>query len=143
MLFEVGPLFSAAEHQGYYKKRHNCPRSSFSCECNKSFYQRQRHDDAFDTLYENTVAQAQTLQIGEPKLPRYRELPKWFGGSESHKFSKPKEFFSQQYFAACDLLIQELLDRFDQKDLMQPILAMESVLIKSANQQMEKIMPKS
>ena len=70
MLFEVGPLFSAAEHQGYYKKRHNCPRSSFSCECNKSFYQRQRHDDAFDTLYENTVAQAQTLQIGEPKLPR-------------------------------------------------------------------------
>ena len=99
----------------------------------RAFYQRQRQDDAFDTFYENTVAQAQTLQIGEPKLPKYRKPPKRFGGSEPHMFSKPKEFFRQQYFAACDLLIQNLLDRFEQKDLMQPILAMESVLIKSSN----------
>ena len=79
------------------------------------------------TSYENTVAQAQTLQIGEPKLRRYRKPPKQFGGSEPHKFSKPKEFLHQQYFAACDLLIQELLDRFVQKDLLQPILAMEQI----------------
>ena len=35
----------------------------------------------------------------------------------------------------CDLLIQELLDKFEQKDLMQPILAMKSVLIKSTNRE--------
>jgi len=49
------------------------------------------------------------------------------------RLTTTKEFFRQQYFAACDLLIQEFSDRFEQKDLMQSILAMESVLIKSAN----------
>ena len=66
----------------------------------RSFYQRQRRDDAFDVFYESTVAQAQALQIGDPKLPRHRKPPKRFGGSERHIFSKPKECFSStiQYY---------------------------------------------
>ena len=128
-------LFSAAEQTSrvLQAKDTSVQEAVSAVNATRAFYQRQRQDDAFDTFYESTVAQAQILKIGEPKLPRYRKPPKRFGGSEPHNFSKPKEFFRQQYFAACDLLTQELLDRFEQKDLMQPILAMESVLIKSAN----------
>ena len=113
-------LFSAAEQTSrVLQAKDTAVQEAVSAvNATRAFYQRQRQDDAFDTFYENTVAQAQTLPIGEPKLPRYRKPPKRFGGSEPHKFSKPKEFFRQQYFAACDLLIQELLDRFEQKDLM-------------------------
>ena len=43
-----------------------------------------------------------------------------------------KNSFVNNTLQPCDL-IQELLDKFEQKDLMQPILAVKSVLIKSAN----------
>ena len=45
-----------------------------------------------------------------------------------------QRYFRQKYYSACDILIQELVDSFEQKDFMQPVLAMESLLIKSANQ---------
>lgn len=56
-------------------------------------------------------------------------------GSESqpHQFSSPKSMFRQQYFAVCDLMIQELTDRFEQKTIMEPVLALESLLLKAAN----------
>jgi len=76
------------------------------------------------------VTQAKDLEIGEPNLPRY---PKRFGGSDPHQFDEPKRYFRQKYYSACDILIQELVDRFEQKEFMQPVLAMESLLIKSAN----------
>ena len=108
-------LFSAAEQTSrvLQAKDTTVQEAVSAVNATRAFYHRQRQDDAFDTFYENTVAQAQTLQIGEPKLPRYRKPPKQFGGSEPHKFSKPKEFLRQQYFAVCDLLVQELLDRFE------------------------------
>ena len=34
---------------------------------------------------------------------------------------------------ACDLLIQELHDRFGQREVMKPIITLESLLLKSAN----------
>ena len=99
----------------------------------RAFYLRQREDKAFDEFYDGVVAQANSLQIGEPKLPRYRTPPRRFGGADAHQFDEPKKYFRQKYFAACDVLIQELLDRFEQKEFMQPVLAIESLLIKSAN----------
>ena len=81
----------------------------------------------------SVVAQASDLEIGEPKLPRYCKPPKRFGGSDPHQFDEPKRYFGQKYYSACDILIQELLDRFEQKEFMQPVLTMESLLIKSAN----------
>ena len=67
-------------------------------------------------------------------MPRYRKPPRRLdAGSQPHRFSEPKDFFRQQYFAACDLLIQELTDRFDQKEFMQPVVALESLLLKSAD----------
>ena len=81
----------------------------------------------------SVVAQASDLEIGEPKLPRYRKPPKRFGGSDPHQFDEPKMCFRQKYYSACDILIQELLDRFKQEEFMQPVLTMESLLIKYAN----------
>lgn len=81
----------------------------------------------------SVVAQASDLEIGEPKLPIYYKPPKRFGGSDPYQFDEPKMCFRQKYYSACDVLIQELLDRFEQKEFMQPVLTMESLLIKSAN----------
>ena len=54
------------------------------------------------------------------------------GGDTQYEFCDPVELFRKQYFEACDLLIQELDDRFEQKEMMQPVLSMEPFLLKSA-----------
>ena len=59
------------------------------------FYQRQRQDDAFDVFYESTVAQAQALQIGDPKLPRHRKPGLVVVNVTS--LVNLKNFFHQQY----------------------------------------------
>ena len=40
---------------------------------------------------------------------------------------------TEDYFQACDLLLRELKDRFDQKELPPPVLALENLIIKAAN----------
>ena len=49
-----------------------------------------------------------------------------------HEFRQPRDYFRQKYFEACDILIGELSDRFEQEDVMKPVLCMESILLKSA-----------
>ena len=66
----------------------------------------------------------QGLGIGEPILPRFRRPPSKFGGSNQHEFGNPSAY-RKQYFEALDLLIQELSDHFQQKDVMQPVLTIE------------------
>ncbi|KAL5509098.1 hypothetical protein EMCRGX_G004385 [Ephydatia muelleri] len=66
-------------------------------------------------MNESIVKNAQALQIGEPMLP-----------------SDPRSFYRQKYFESCDLLVQELNDRFFQRDV-KPIITLESLLMKSAN----------
>lgn len=119
-------LFSAAEETSIVlQTKDTSDKEAVSAvSVTRAFYQRQREDRAFDEFYANIVAEASSLQIGEPKLPRHRKPLKRYGGSD------PKKYFRQSYFAACDILIQELLDRFEQKEIMQPVLAMESLLIK-------------
>ena len=96
----------------------------------RSFYQRQRQDDAFNKFYESVVKNAQALQIGEPMLPRYRRAPlRYDDESPQYTFSDPRSFYRQKYFESCDLLVQELNDRRDVK----PIITLESLLMKSAN----------
>ena len=100
----------------------------------KSFYERQRNDQAFKSCYDKAVCTAQELQIEEPKLPRYRRAPRRLDqGSRPHQFTTPMEHFHQQYNEACDLLIGELNDRFEQQNLLPPVLALESVLLNAAN----------
>ena len=52
----------------------------------------------------------------------YRKPPNIFGGSDPHQFDEPKRYFRQKYYSACDIL-----------EFIQPVLTIESLLIKSAN----------
>ena len=74
------------------------------------------------------------LKIGEAKLPRQRRAPKRFQESETHQFDTPKSFFRQIYFESCDLLVNELQSRFEQPSVG-PVLAIERLLMKAANQE--------
>ena len=51
------------------------------------------------------------------------------------KFTEARDYFHLQYFQGCDLLIQELTDRFEQRDMMTPVLGLESLLLKAANEE--------
>ena len=66
-------------------------------------------------------------------LPRYRKAPKRYDGTSPHQFTCPKEYFRQIYNEECDLLIEEITDRFEVKESLQPVVAMEKLLIKTAN----------
>ena len=99
----------------------------------RTFYQRQRQDEAFDRFFDSTVSHAQTLNIGTPRLPRYKKPPKRYSDSEPRRFTEARDYFRLQYFEGCDLLIGELTDRFEQTDVMTPVLGLESLLLKAAN----------
>jgi len=98
-----------------------------------AFYRRQRRDEAFNLFYDGVVKVAEDLAIGQPQLPRYRRPPaRKDDGSRPHHFSIPRDYYRQLYFQACDLLLRELDDRFNQDELA-PVLALESLLIKAGN----------
>ena len=100
----------------------------------RAFYQRQRQDDAFNVFYDSVVKGAKELEIGEPVLPRYRKAPQRYDDGAPHvQFSDPCSFYRQKYFEACHLLIQEMHDRFGKREVMKPIVTLESLLLKSAN----------
>ena len=128
-------LFGAAENTSIVLQRKDISvQEAFSAvNVTRSFYQRPRQDDAFNKFYESVVKNAQALQIGEPMLPRYRRPPLHYDdGSPQYTFSDPRSFYRQKYFESCDLLVQELNDRFFQRDV-KPIITLESLLMKSAN----------
>ena len=120
-------LFGAAEEtsKALQAKDTSVKEAVTAVSVTRAFYERQRSDGAFGKFFDSAVAQASYLEIGEPKLPRYRKPPKRFGGSDPHVFAQPKEYFRQKYYSACGILIQELLDRFEQREFMQPVLTME------------------
>ena len=99
----------------------------------QAFYQRQRQDDAFNVLYDSVVKGAEELEIGEPVLERYRKAPRRYDDGAPHvQFSDPRSFYRQKNFEACDLLIQELHDRFGQREVMKLIVTLESLLLRTA-----------
>ena len=77
----------------------------------RTFYQRQRQDEAFDLFFDDTVSHAQTLNIGMPRLPRYKKPPKRYSDGEPHRFTEARDYIRLQYFEGCDILIRELKDR--------------------------------
>ncbi|XP_078613923.1 zinc finger MYM-type protein 1-like [Branchiostoma floridae x Branchiostoma japonicum] len=128
-------LFSAAEEvsKTLQKKDLSVQEAVSSVNALKEHYGRLRTDEAFDTFYSATVETARGLNIGEPALPRYRRQPRRLDeGSDPHRHATPKDFYRQVFFQACDLLIGELSQRFDQ-DFLKPVVAMEKVLLEAAN----------
>lgn len=99
----------------------------------KAFYQRQRKEEAFTTFYDGVVNTASELNVSAPSLPRYRRAPARIdGGSQPHRFASPRDYHRSLYYQACDLLVNELEMRFQQKDLLPSAIALESLLLKAA-----------
>lgn len=77
-------------------------------------------------FYDDVLQTAETLQIGEPRLPRYRKVPRRIDdGTNPHRYS---DYFRHE---ACDLLITQLDQRFDQQQLLSPVLMLENLLLKA------------
>ena len=128
-------LFSAAEETSKFLqgKDTNVQEALSSVGVLKCYFQRQRTDDQFNAFYDATESHAHNLEIDPPALPRYRRQPRRFcEGSETHRHESPRDFYRQIYNEACDLLVQEVTDRFNQ-DFMKPLAAMEKLLLSAAN----------
>ena len=79
------------------------------------------------------------MEIARPELPRYRRPPATLDdGSQPHRYATPKDYFRHQYFQACSLLTRELEDRFQQRDLLPPVISLEKLLLKAANGEVYK-----
>ena len=98
----------------------------------ENFLRRHRKESEFEMFYSNAVDEASSLQIGEPVLPRYRKKPARFedGTPSPPVFDSPKTYYCSLYKEAFGLLTKEIEDRFLQKDVMKPIVAMETVIMK-------------
>ena len=100
----------------------------------RAFYTRQRTDDSFTRFYKDVVDTAADKNIGKPELPRYRRAPaRLDDGSQPHRFGTPQDYYRNLYFEACDLLIQELKDRFQVEEALSPVLSLENLLLQAAN----------
>ena len=100
----------------------------------KAFYERQRKAEAFSTFYDAVVKSASDLNVSAPTLPRYRKAPaRVDSGSQPHRFQTPCDYHRSLYYEACDLLLKELEERFQQKDLLPSAIVLESLLLSAAN----------
>ena len=59
--------------------------------------------------------------------PKYLFQQKYFEALE------PKDLISKKYYEACGHLWQEITDWFKAEELVQPLVAMEQLIIRSAN----------
>lgn len=129
-------LFEASEDvsKSLQAKNTTLQEAMTSVKLASEFYKRQRSDEAFNLFYVGVLKSAEELGIDQPQLPRYRRPPRRLdSGSSPHKFSSAKEYYWSLYFESCDLLIQELQDRFDQQEILPPVIALETLLMKAAN----------
>ena len=117
-------LFATAEEVSKSLQAKDTTLQQASINLALAFYRRQRTEQAFIKFFEDTVTKAQELNIGMPELPRYRRLPARINdGSQSHQFLTPEEYYRQIYYQACDLLMRELADRFDQSKFLPQVLS--------------------
>lgn len=101
-------------------------------ECSKlaiSFLERQR------VLNASILEDSKDLTFA-PVFPRYRRLPRTLdeAASTTHRLENPKSFFCQQYYETLDLINGELVRRFQQKRGMPTAAALETLLMKSFNE---------
>ena len=123
-------LFATAEEvsKALQAKDTTIQQALASIRLGSAFYGRHRTEQAFNKFFEDTEAKARDLQIGMLELPRYKRPPARINdGSQPHQFSTPKEYYRQIHYQACDLLMRELADRFDQSAFLPEVLALESL----------------
>ena len=91
-----------------------------------------RTESHFDVFYEQTLAHSSSL-TEEPKLPRYRKMPKRLNDGDSpHRYSSPKDKYRHDYFEVFELAAGEIEIQFEQSDLS-TTTEIENTLISAAN----------
>ena len=95
-----------------------------------------RNDESFDLFWQKIEKARQSLDVGEPILPRKRKVPKRFedGSAQPEFFDDPKPFYRQQFYEALDLVITGINERFDQPGYKM-YENLENLLIKAVKQE--------
>ena len=91
-----------------------------------------RTESKFDLFYDQVIEQSSSL-TEQPKVPRYRKVPRRLDGGENpHRYLEPKDRYRHIYFEAIELVTGEVERRFDQPDL-RIIKDLEILLLNAAN----------
>ena len=95
-----------------------------------------RNDESFDLFWQKIEKARQSLDVGEPILPRKRKAPKRHddGSAYPEFFDDPKPFYRQQFYEALDLVITGINARFDQPGYKM-YEKIENLLIKAVKQE--------
>ena len=77
-----------------------------------------RNEECFSAIYNQTVEMCENLGLGPPSLPRQQKVPKRFESGESaHHFSSSAvDLYRRQFYAAIDVAVSNLDNRFDFED---------------------------
>ena len=95
-----------------------------------------RNDESYESFWESVTLKAKLLDIGEPKLPRNRKVPKRYdSGKHVGDFhDTPETFYKQMYFEGLDLIINCIESRFDQPGF-RSYRSIESLLLKASKKE--------
>ena len=94
-----------------------------------------RSDQSFDLFCEAVKKRAVKLGAAEPKLPRKRKLPDYYGAKTGnatpHFHDSPKDCYRAIYFETYDSVINFIKQKFDQPDY-RTYMYLQETLIKAA-----------
>ena len=90
-----------------------------------------RTESKFDLFYNQIIQQSSAL-TEQPKLPRYRKIPRFDERENPHRYLIPKDRYRHIYYEAIELVAGEVERRFDQPDL-KVIKDLEMLLLRAAN----------
>ncbi len=127
-------VFSASEQlsKTLQGKETNVQDGIEAAKATATFYKKQQNPAAFDEFYKEAVEEAKDL-TDPPVLPRYRKKPKKLAdGTQPRRFTDVKDYYREQYMDVMKTLEEEILRRFQQKDL-KIVTELESILLNSSN----------
>ena len=75
-----------------------------------------RSNELFELLWLKVTKSAETLDVGQPQLPRHCKIPKRYddGLAKGDFPTDPKALYRQHYFEAIDLVVNCIKDHFEQ-----------------------------
>ena len=96
--------------------------------------QKIRTENDFKLFWENCNTKAKQLKIGEPVLPRKRQLPlrNYFGNAPAEFPDNEEDHYRQIYFEAIETVIGCIEKRFEQNDYTNYYSKLENLLLYSA-----------
>ena len=128
-------IFSAAEQVSLtlQKKATVLQEALVAVDAAKAYVTRIRSDGNFDLFYKEATKFAHDHKITAPELPRYKRQPaRLEDGGDPHIFTSPEAYYRRLYFEACDLIHNELEERFSHQHT-HSIILIENLLLNAAN----------